>query len=248
MTYNFTVSPDFNPNHLSGWFIFNTWLQKTIEEGIHLELYDDFESQRRAIGDDKFDLIYANPYDASLLVREKGFVPLASPSGKSDEAIIAVRGDSPVQRVEELQPGLRIASTDDPDVNMMCMIMLEPGDLDGNNTSVKECDTYVLVAKELIQGNADVGFFLEETYNDLSNVIRSQLRPLVQSQIQVIHHVLLAGPALAHKFDVMRSALLAMGEDEKGRGVLESLGFTGWDAVEQEDTEFMIDLMDTLER
>ncbi len=247
MTYNFTVSPDFNPNHLSGWFIFNTWLQKAIGEGIHLELYDDFDSQRKGISEDKFDLIYANPYDASLLVRQKGFVPLVSPCNKSDEAIIAVRADSSVAAVEELMPGLRISSTDDPDVNMMCMIMLEPCDLNAENTVLHRSDTYVIVAKHLINNEADVGFFLEETYNELSNVIRSQLRPLVQSQIQIINHVLLVGPGLAHKREEMLEALLAMTDDEKGLGVLESLGFPRWIAVSQEDTEFMIDLMDTLE-
>ena len=58
MPYNFTVSPDFNPSYLSGWFIFNTWLQRQTGEAIHLELYDDFESQRQAIAEDKFDLYY----------------------------------------------------------------------------------------------------------------------------------------------------------------------------------------------
>lgn len=247
MTYTFTVSPDFNPNHLSGWFIFNTWLQKSLSEAIHLELYDDFESQRRSIAEDKFDLIYANPYDASLLVREKGFLPLVSPRNKSDEAIIAVRADSPATVVEDLCEGLRIASTDDPDVNMMCMIMLEPGDLSEENTLISQKDTYVLVAKDLLDSRADVGFFLEETYSDLSKFIRSQLRPLVQSQIQVIHHSLLVGPQLADKRDQIQELLVGMSNDERGKGVLTSLGLAGWDIVEQEDTEFMIDLMDTLE-
>ena len=96
MKYNFTVSPDFNPSHLSGWFIFNTWVQRNLGEHIHLELYDDFEAQRKAIEADEFDLIYANPFDATTLVRKKGFVPVASPSSKSDEAIIAVPVDSPI--------------------------------------------------------------------------------------------------------------------------------------------------------
>ncbi len=247
MKYNFTVSPDFNPSHLSGWFIFNTWLQRSIGEHIHLDLYDDFESQRAAIAEDKFDLIYANPYDATTLVREKGFLPVASPASKSDEAIIAVREDNAAQVVEDLNSGLRISATDDPDVNMMCMIMLEPADLSRENTSSETRDTYVLVAKDLIKGDADVGFFLEETYNDLSSVVRSQLRPLVQSQIQVINHVLLIGPKLAHKREELAAALAGMKETPNGAGVLKSLNFQDWNLVDQEETEFMIDLMDTLE-
>ena len=84
MPYLFTVSPDFTPDHLSGWFIFNTWLQRALSEAFHLELYDDFLSQREAIQADQIDLIYANPYDAAMLVRDKGFTPLVKPVGHSD--------------------------------------------------------------------------------------------------------------------------------------------------------------------
>lgn len=245
MTHNFSISPDFNPKHISGWYIFNTWLQRAITENIHLELYNDFASQRKAIADDQLDLIYANPYDASLLVREKGFVPIARSSSRSDEAIIVVNKESTIENIEALKEGTRISSTDDPDVRMICMIMLEPAGLE-NNTVLNQRDTYVLVAKDLLDNTADIGFFLEETYNDLSGMIRKELRPLVQSQIDVVHHLLLAGPKLAHKRDEILASLLAMKNDAKGQGVLKSLNFESWVAVEQEDTEFMIDLMETL--
>ncbi len=246
MTYNFTVSPDFNPDYLPGWFIFNTWLQKAIDEPIHLDLYNDFESQRKAISEERFDLVYANPYDATVLVREKGFVPVVCPMGAADEAIVAVHRDSPAKQVEDLNTDMRIVTTDDPDVKMMCMIMLEPADITRESAKISYRDTYVLVAKELIRGEADIGFFLEETYEDLSNVIRQELRPLVHSQIQLIHHVLLVGPRLAHKKEIIQQSLARMHAEEKGKGVVENLGFDAWKAVEQEETEFMIDLMDTL--
>jgi phosphonate transport system substrate-binding protein len=37
-----------------------------------------------------------------------------------------------------------------------------------------------------------------------------------------------------------------MESDPKGRDILASLGIAAWDPLEEEDTEFMIDLMDTL--
>lgn len=246
MTYQLTISPDFSPVHLPGWHIFNTWLQKKIEAAIHLELYDSFQSQREAIENDKVDIIYANPYDASMLVREKGFVPLVCPLASGDEAIIAVSTEHPAQSVEELQPGLKLSSTDDPDIHMMGMIMLEPADLNESNISRNICDSYVLVAKALIRGESDIGFFLAESYDDFSSMIRKQLRILVQSQIQVIHHSLLLGPRLAVRREEIRQALLTMTNDPKGTGVLNSLGITGWKEVGQEDMEFMIDLMSTL--
>ncbi len=246
MSFIFTVSPDFTPDHLSGWYIFNTWLQKQTDMAIHLEMFNDFDSQRRAIQNDTIDLIYANPFDAAMLVREKGFKPLVKAAGTADEAIIAVHADCSVKDIAGLPPRTRVAFTDDPDVHMMGMIMLEPADLDVSNIIPVQSDTYVLVAKHLLKNEADVGIFLAEAFDDLSGMIRKQLKVLVRSQISVIHHALMIGPRLQDKTEVLHQTLLQMTADEKGRGVLTSLGFSAWESVEQEEMEFMIDLMDTL--
>lgn len=247
MTHQFTVSPDFTPEHLSGWHIFNTWLQKRLDIGIHLEMYNSFDEQRAAIQSDNVDIIYANPYDASMLAREKGFVPVAKPKGKNDEAIVCVSAESDYQAIEDLKPGVTIATTDDPDVKLMGMIMLEPADINTENCTMHTCDSYVVIAKEMMQGQADVGLFLDEAYNDLSSIVKKQLRPLVTSQIFIIHHIMMVGPKLADKQAEISEALTTMMQTEKGPGVLESLGLQDWEAVSDEDMEFMIDIMSALE-
>ena len=246
MSFMFTVSPDFTPDHLSGWYIFNTWLQRQSDIAIHLEMYNDFHSQREAIQNDSIDLIYANPFDAAMLVREKGFLPLVKAKGESDEAILAVNAENSVEDVAHLAEGIKVAFTEDPDVHMMGMIMLEPADLDASNITPVLSDTYVLVAKHLLKGEADVGIFLAEAYDDLSNMIKKQLRILVRSQISVIHHSLMIGPKLMDKRDEIQKILMEMDADEKGKGVLTSLGFNAWEKVDDDEMEFMIDLMDTL--
>ncbi|MFN3785837.1 MAG: PhnD/SsuA/transferrin family substrate-binding protein, partial [Thiothrix sp.] len=206
----------------------------------------DFASQREAIRKDAIDLIYANPFDAAMLVRDKGFQAIVTPLHQADEAIIAVAAESSVRCVEDLLPGCRIAATDDPDVNLMAMIMLEPADLSAQTTQLHTVDTYVLVAKQLLQGHADVGFFLRDAFLNLSGMIRGRLRELVRSEIHVIRHVLLAGPRMQAHVPTLRTLLPSMAADLKGQQVLASLGLAGWELQEQEDTEFMIDLMDTL--
>jgi phosphonate transport system substrate-binding protein len=245
-SYQMTVSPDFPTKRMSGWFIFNTWLQRALDLHIHLELYQDFDDQRRAIAADRVDIIHANPYDAAMLVREKGFVPVVRPTGKWDECIVAVATGATVDMIEDLRPGCRVASTDDPDVNMVGMIMLEPADLDRGNIQPVRVNSYPLVAKALLRGNADVGFFLAEAFDELSNLIRDQLRPVVHSEVSDISHVLLVGPRLAARHNDVRQVLLGMSNPGKGSEVLAELGFAGWESMDREDTEFMIDLMDTL--
>ncbi|MFZ2727569.1 MAG: phosphate/phosphite/phosphonate ABC transporter substrate-binding protein [Methylococcaceae bacterium] len=246
MSYMFTVSPDFTPDHLSGWYIFNTWLQKQSNTAIHLEMYDSFQAQHDAIKYDKIDLIYANPFDAAMLVREKGFLPLVKAAGISDEAIIAVNINNSVEDVSQLGAGTRVAVTEDPDVTMMGMIMLEAGDLNASNVHIDVHNTYVLVAKNLLQGKADVGIFLAEAFDGLSNLTKSQLRVLVRSQISVIHHALMIGPQLVGRRAEIQNLLLSMNDDDKGREVLRNLGFNAWESVDDEAMEFMIDLMEAL--
>ncbi|HMW23091.1 MAG TPA: phosphate/phosphite/phosphonate ABC transporter substrate-binding protein [Burkholderiaceae bacterium] len=250
MTLQLTVSPDFSPDHIAGWYVFNTWLQRQLGVRIHLELYDDFDTQRKAIAADQVDLIYANPYDASMLVREKGFAAVAAPCERPDEAVIAVPAESAVQHVEDLRPGTRVAVTRDPDVNLIGMIMLEPADLKRESVVLQQANSYVLVAKQLLQGKADCGFFLKEAFDDLSGPIRRQLRPLVTSQISVVRHVLMAGPRMREHLPRLTELLLQMhsGAADSGARVLEALGLKAWESQDQEDTEFMIDLMDTLMR
>jgi phosphonate transport system substrate-binding protein len=246
MTLNLSVSPDFPPSHLSGWFIFNTWLQRQLGEAVHLELYDSFEAQRADIRNGKIDLIYANPYDASMLVRELGFKVLVRPRNRADETLIATTADDPHERVEDLEPGITVATTADPDVHTMGMIMLESADLDDSNVKFLHLDSYVLVAKALLDGKADVGFFLKAGYDELSELIRKKMKPLVSSQISVVHHTLVAGPRMEQHIPLLLERLTNMENDPKGRDVLKSMGLDGWDKMDQEQTEFMIDLIDTL--
>ncbi len=246
MTYTLTVSPDFSPDYLTGWFVFNTWLQRTLDCRFHLELMQDFQALHQALAADKIDLIYANPYDAAMLVRDKGFTALVKPKGGTDEVVIAAPASSEVTVVEDLQPGACIASTDDPDVYLIGMILLEPAGLQRENVELVTCGNYVLVAKQLLTGKCEAGIFLAKAFDELSRPVRSQLKVLVRSDIQVIHHTLMVGPRLTEYIAPLTQALLELGREPKGQALLAQLGLTGWEAIEPEEIEFMIDLMDTL--
>ncbi len=246
MTYTMTVSPDFSPDYIAGWYIFNTWLQKQISEPIHLELYDSFEVQRKDIIDDQIDLIFANPYEAAMLIREKGFMAIAAPANKPDEAVICVKADSDIQCVEDLKENCNIAMADDPQVNNISMIMLESADLSAENINASTHRSYVLVAKSLINQSADAGFFLQDAYEDMSKFVKSQIKPIITSQISVIRHIFLVGPKLSKRTEDIRELLNNMHNEEKGLSILQSLGFESWENQTQEDSEFVVDLIDAL--
>lgn len=53
----------------------------------------------------------------------------ARPLGQSDEMVIAAAAGSPLQRVEDLRPGLCIALTDSRDIRLIGLRLLEAADL-----------------------------------------------------------------------------------------------------------------------
>ena len=247
MTYQFAVSPDVHVRDLSEWFVLNTRVQKTTGESFHATTYDDFDELHRAIESGSVDLIFANAADTASLVRDHGFVPVARPAGVADEATVVVAADSPISSLDDLTRGLVVAQTDAPDVERICRILLEPSDLGADGIQLVKKRNYVLVAKALIAGEAQAGFFLRAAFDDLSDITRSQLRPLISSRIYVITHSMLASPAIAHLREPILRGLTEMSTRPSDQGLLAGLGAPeGWELLSPEDTEFLIDLMDTL--
>lgn len=247
MSLQFSISPDFNADQLSQWFIFNTWMQRALGRAIHFEPYDEFAALRAALAAEKVDLIYANPFDTAFLVREKGFLPIARARRRSDEAIVAVAAGSPARRVADLSSPLRVAATDAPDVEMIGRILLEPAGLGRGDITLARKANYVLVAKELLAAEADAAFFLERSFAELSDLVRSRMRILVASRIYVVQHALLLSPRFAEMREGLLSALLSMHLSERSSQLLSDLGFLdGWEEMTLDDALFMIDLMDTL--
>ncbi len=245
MNINFTISPSFPTERISDWYIFNTWLQRALSISIHLELYNDFGSQRRAIAEGSVDLIYANPFDASLLVRERNFLAVAGPTG-GDEMVVFTAAAKPYQNITDLQSGLRLSCTDDPSVNTVGRILLEPADLDASDIITLPTETYIQVTRAVLRDHADIGFMPVDAFSSLSNVVRRDLRVLVTSQLHVIHHSFLVGPALHERSEEIANLLTSLHESTKGSELLAGLGSERWRRIAHEDVELMIDIISTL--
>jgi len=246
MPYTMTISPDFKPDLISGWYIFNTWLQKQIDEQIHIDMVSDFKELSSAIDKGSIDLIYANPCDIAKLVREKSYMPVAKPVGTHDEAVIIIKEDSTITDVESLPANVKIAMTDVPDVNTIGLIMLEPADITPADIETITCSNYITVAKEVIRGEADIGFLLADAFDEFSSLVKKQVKPLITSKIHVLHHALLAAPDFADKQKKLQDALVSMQGDATGADILKNLEIQSWEPMDNDEAEFLIDLIDTL--
>ncbi|QQR73763.1 MAG: PhnD/SsuA/transferrin family substrate-binding protein [Holophagales bacterium] len=248
MSYRFALSPDVHARDLSNWFVLNTRLQRALGTAIHPVVFDDFADLHEAIAGGNVDIVYANAADTALLLRRHGFSPLARARQVADEALVAVAATSPIHALEALPSRIRAAATDAPDVERICRILLEPADLGAADIDVIAKRNYVLVAKSVAIGESEVGFFLRQAFDELSDLTRGMLRPLISSQIYVVSHCLLASERLAGFVPQILGALESMADDPTVADLLLGLGAPrGWERLTLEDAEFMVDLMDTLE-
>lgn len=247
MTLNFLIAPDFSPERFGGWHMLNTALQRRSGLGLHLLTPPGAAEQAELIAQGKADLVYANPFDAAGMIREQGYVPFARPAKRFDEMVIAAGAQSAASRVEDLKPGLRIALTDNKDVKLIGLRLLEPADITESQVDWVPVDSYQAAARLAIKAEVDASFFLADAYASLSRLTRGQLKVLVESAIHDITHVLIAHPRIGEQVGAVHDALLGLGGDATGREVLDALGLPGgFEPMSQEDAEFMIDLMDTL--
>jgi hypothetical protein len=249
MSLDFLVAPDFAPENVCGWYMLNTVLQRRAGVGLHLLMPADAAEQKQLLDERAIGLVYANPFDASALIRERGYLPVARPRGRADEVVIAAAANAPARCVEDLSYGCRIALTDNHDVRLIALRLLEPADLDPERIAWRAASNYAAVARLLLEGEADAGLFLADAYHRLSRLTRERLRPLVESALCDIGHVLLAHPRIAAQLPALQAELLALGDlaHRQDQPLLDALGLEqGFDAMGAEDAEFMIDLIDTL--
>lgn len=241
------VAPDFAPERFAGWHMLNTLLQTRTGLRLHLETPASAQEQAELLARGGIDLVYANPFDASYLMRELGFRALARPIGRADEMVMATAQDSPIRCVEDLRPGHRIALTDNRDVKLIGLRLLEAADLAEAHLEWILVENYQAAARMAMKGEVQASFFLAETFHALSRITRGQLHVLIESAITDITHVLLAHERTALSMPDLCAALTGIGGTPQDLEVLDALGIPGgFEAMPQEDAEFMVDLMDTL--
>ncbi|WP_230660657.1 PhnD/SsuA/transferrin family substrate-binding protein [Psychrobacter sp. I-STPA10] len=246
MTYNFLIAPDFAPERFAGWHMLNTLLQRHSDIGLHLLTPASHVEQEELIAQKDISIIYANPFDAAALIRKQGYRAIARPVGKSDEMVIAAAENSDIQCLEDIKAGSRVAMANNRDVKLIGLRLLEAVDLTEADLNFQITESYQAAAREVIKGEAEVAFFLADIFAGLSKLTHAQLNVLIESDLADISHVLLVKEDFEH-LETIEKVILSLQELPEAQALLNELGFErGFEAMDGESAEFMIDLMETL--
>ncbi len=245
-THNMLIAPDFSPERFAGWHMFNTLIQKRANLNMHLNIPTSHAEQEAIISEGDIQVIYANPFDAATLIREHGYHAVARPIGKSDEMVIAAAANSDINSLEDIKAGATIAMADNRDVKLIGLRLLEAVDIEEADLNWSVTETYQAAARQVIKGEAQAAFFLAEIFHSFSRLTKAQLSVLIESDLADISHVLLIKDGFPDT-DILMDAILNLYSDNDGKEALTELGMPqGFEAMNEEDAEFMIDLMQTL--
>ncbi|WP_286795768.1 PhnD/SsuA/transferrin family substrate-binding protein [Psychrobacter sp. UBA6291] len=245
-THNMLIAPDFSPERFAGWHMFNTLIQKRANLNMHLNIPTSHAEQETVISEGDIQVIYANPFDAATLIREHGYHAVARPIGKSDEMVIAAAANSDINSLDDIKAGATIAMADNRDVKLIGLRLLEAVDIEEADLNWSVTETYQAAARQVIKGEAQAAFFLAEIFHSFSRLTKAQLSVLIESDLADISHVLLIKDGFPDT-DILIDAILNLHNDDDGKEALAELGMPqGFEAMNEEDAEFMIDLMQTL--
>ena len=245
-THNMLIAPDFSPERFAGWHMFNTLIQKRANLSMHLNIPTSHAEQETVISEGDIQVIYANPFDAATLIREHGYHAVARPIGKSDEMVIAAAANSDINSLDDIKAGATIAMADNRDVKLIGLRLLEAVDIEEADLNWSVTETYQAAARQVIKGEAQAAFFLAEIFHSFSRLTKAQLSVLIESDLADISHVLLIKDGFPDT-DILMDAILNLHNDDDGKEALTELGMPqGFEAMNEEDAEFMIDLMQTL--
>lgn len=245
-THNMLIAPDFSPERFAGWHMFNTLIQKRANLNMHLNIPTSHAEQETVISEGDIQVIYTNPFDAATLIREHGYHAVARPIGKSDEMVIAAAANSDINSLDDIKAGATIAMANNRDVKLIGLRLLEAVDIEEADLNWSVTETYQAAARQVIKGDAQAAFFLAEIFHSFSRLTKAQLSVLIESDLADISHVLLIKDGFPDT-DILMDAILNLHNDDDGKEALTELGMPqGFETMNEEDAEFMIDLMQTL--
>ncbi|MCK5729064.1 MAG: PhnD/SsuA/transferrin family substrate-binding protein [Methylococcales bacterium] len=214
---------------LTGWYLFNTYLQRRMQRAIHFDQSHVLEDQLKA------DLLFSKPFESYLMIKEHGFMPLMRPISEADEVIILARADDE-RTLKEFQAETVVTASENSFVYLLGRFLCDEEGLDSSQLKFAYSGNEIKSLQMLIRKKANLLFMLKKTYDGLSSFGKKNVRKLDESATDFAFHLLSVSPRLAAEKENLNTILKEMTENEAGQGILKDIECKGWCPVE--DGEF----------
>ena len=221
---NLLITPDFPPEFFANWHMFNTQLQRALDTAIHLQTPAGYREQQELLDSETVALVYANPFDAGSLMRDKGYIPLAKPDLPSDQVLVVANAQSAFATLGDLPADSRVLVTANCDIERIGLDVLQGTEITADTVQWLHARTFTELARRLMANEAEIGLFLASSFRSLNAGTQGSLKILFETEFEDFGHVMLLHPDFADQADKLRAALLNMAQAPVSRMTLEDLG------------------------
>lgn len=217
---------------LTGWYLLNTYLQRRLTRAIHFDQSVDTPDPSTT------DLLFAKPFEACLMIRKHGFIPVMRPIAEVDEVVILTRADD--ERELKDYAGVTVGTaTEGSFVYLLGRFLCDENGLDSSKLTFEFSGNEIKALQSLIRKKCDVLFMLKKTYEGLSSFSRSNVRKLDESVTDFACHLFCVAPHLKAESQAFIDVLMAMENDEQGKEILKDIQIQGWTKPEEGELKML---------
>ena len=217
---------------LTGWYLLNTYLQRRMKKAIHFEQSTDVPNGNTT------DLLFAKPFEACLMIKEYGFVPVMRPIAEADEVVILTRADE-TRSLKEYEGVTVGTATKDSFVYLLGRFLCDENGLDSAKFTFDFAGNEIKALQTLIRKKCDLVFMLKKTFEGLSSFSRDNVRKLDESQTDFACHLFCVAPHLKEESQALIDSLVGMPNDDQGQQILKDIQIQGWNKPEAGEVQML---------
>lgn len=212
---------------LTGWYLLNTYLQRRMQRAIHFEQSQDVANEAST------DILFAKPFEACAMIKQRGFVPLMRPVAEADEVVILTRADDERTSLSQFEGVGVVTASECSFVYLLGRFLCDESGVDSSKFEFTFSGNEIKSLQILLKKKVDLLFMLKKTYEGLASFSRNSVRKLDESSTDFAFHLFSIAPSLEAEGKMLKQILQEMEADETGKEILKDIEFQGWCPVEE---------------
>ena len=229
---NLMVCPHDTARNPERWVLFAQYLGKLSDKIISFQSSIDFKEFHENMASS--DLIYANPQDSLSLCHDHGYIPLVRPEGLYDEVVFIANKNLKEKSLASFN-NEKVASVTSMMPTSLAIKYLQDQGI--SPSSVKYCDSWVAVVREVSTGKSPFGFIYQDFYNGLNNLSKSMVDFVESTLTKELYHMVLLHPKHKAIADEMKNIFLEMHTGPLSVSVMQELKISRFESVDAEAME-----------
>ncbi len=217
---------------LTGWYLLNTYLQRRLTRAIHFDQAVDVPDPSTT------DLLFAKPFEACLMIKKHGFIPVMRPIAEVDEVVILTRADD-TRSLNDYEGTTVGTATEGSFVYLLGRFLCDESGLDSSKFIFDFSGNEIKALQSLIRKKCDLLFMLKKTYEGLSSFSHSNVRKLDESVTDFACHLFCVSPHLKAESQALVDVLMEMENDEQGKEILKDIQIQGWQKPEAGELQML---------